>query len=615
MAKRPKRRRSAFPVAENRESSKSNRASSPPQRNSDSMIADEPAGGVYGFFRDIGVRETIESIIVAIVLALMFRAYEAEAFIIPTGSMAPSLQGQHMDLECENCGLRYRSGASHEASTSSRSLEIESTFCPICQYRTTMRKSEPDHTSNKGDRILVNKFIYDFQDPERFDVIVFKNPNNGKQNYIKRLIGLPGDNILIENGDIYDMPDQGDGSYGKNITRKPSRKLRHVLQAVDDTFHIGSELESVDWPSRWQSFDGKSNWEIQQSGGHPNFYSKASEQINWIRYRHFQPLKEEWATITNGQLPTGYRDGPPRGRLISDQYAYNDGMYVARQNYRQNDGLHWVGDIGLECWANVKTPQGKLFLDVVEGGAHFTCEIDVATGVASLQCHDSTVDTKVTFRNEAGEAVDQPVGKTNLKGTGEYHIEYINADDRIHLWINNRLIEFDAANYTRVGIPVPVYDPQDPGDAEPVGVGVQDLEVDLTRIKVVRDIYYTSANADTGPYDLENETLEPNQELILQFQRNPEVWSSPEVIDFFERKKGRTEPMFKLERGATSDKDQFLPMGDNSPKSLDGRVWAGPKFVERDMLIGRAMLVYWPHMKKVPYIKYFPNFERMGFIR
>ncbi len=620
MAKRPKRRRSAFPVPEQRESRSRAR-----QTDNETIVADEPVGGVYGFFRDIGVRETIESIVVAIILALMFRAYEAEAFIIPTGSMAPSLQGQHMDLECGNCGLRYRSGATipqvdpddpDSLEELKHDHDIDSTFCPICQYRTRMSATDPDHVSNKGDRILVNKFIYDFQDPERFDVIVFKNPNNGKQNYIKRLIGLPGDNILIENGDIYLMPAAGNGTYSKEIARKPSKKLRHVLQAVDDTDHIGSNLESIQWPSRWQPFDGMSNWEIQQSDGHPNFYSKATDETNWLRYRHYQPLKEDWPKILAGQLPERFQNGVlPPGRLIGDQYAYND-SWVSNPNfnYRQNLGLHWVGDIGLECWADVKSSQGKLLLDVVEGGTHFTCEINVATGIATLLCDDSRVDTKVTFRNDAGEAVEKPKAQTNLKGTGNYHIEYVNADDRIHLWINNRLIDFDAANYTRTGIPVPTYDPQDPGDAEPVGIGSQGLDVDLSRLKVVRDIYYTSANADRQPYMLENETMN-SVERIEMFHRNPETWSSPEAIKFFEIMKGRDEPMFKLERGATSAQDQFLPMGDNSPKSLDGRVWDGPKYVERDMLIGRAMLIYWPHMKNVPYIKYFPNFERMGFIR
>src|SRR5439155_1572925 len=48
-------------------------------------------------------RETIESIVVAFVLAFLFRTFEAEAFVIPTGSMAPTLYGQHRDITCEKC--------------------------------------------------------------------------------------------------------------------------------------------------------------------------------------------------------------------------------------------------------------------------------------------------------------------------------------------------------------------------------------------------------------------------------------------------------------------------------------------------------------------------------
>jgi signal peptidase I len=59
-------------------------------------------------------RETVESIVVAFTLALLFRAFEAEAFVIPTGSMAPTLMGRHKDLVCESCGLDFRVGASAE---------------------------------------------------------------------------------------------------------------------------------------------------------------------------------------------------------------------------------------------------------------------------------------------------------------------------------------------------------------------------------------------------------------------------------------------------------------------------------------------------------------------
>jgi len=44
-------------------------------------------------------RETIESIVIAFVLAFLFRTFEAEAFVIPTGSMAPTLMGRHKDVD------------------------------------------------------------------------------------------------------------------------------------------------------------------------------------------------------------------------------------------------------------------------------------------------------------------------------------------------------------------------------------------------------------------------------------------------------------------------------------------------------------------------------------
>ena len=528
------------------------RAKMPPIK--ETIVADEPSRGIFGFMRDFGVRETIESIIVAIVLALMFRAYEAEAFIIPTGSMAPSLQGQHMDLECQNCKLRYRSGASKENSETNPKQFVDSTYCPICQYKTKVYNTkEPDHKSNNGDRILVNKFVYDFSEPERYDVIVFKNPNDGKQNYIKRLIGLPGDNLLIENGDIYVM-DEVDGEYEKSITRKPPEKLKNVLQAVDDTNHIGELLNDVQWPSRWQAFDGSKQWTTDATGENPVFRSSAQPDAHWLRYRHYQPFKNEWSTISSGLLPTRFRNNSlPPGRLIGDQYGYNDGVYQNNEALvsTQNLGLHWVGDLGLEFWVDIKSSDGTLMFDVVEGGVHFVCEIDIATGKATLSAQDEASKTKVTFQDASGNPVESPSAKTKINGSGSHHIMYVNADDRLNLWIDNNYVEFDAAAFTWDGIPIPTYSADDPGDAEPAGIAAKNAELDITRIKVLRDLYYTSVKGQ-GPLgsqiSTENETGE-SISIIEAYHRDPESWSSDGAADFFTAKKGQTEPMFRLEKG------------------------------------------------------------------
>ncbi|MEC8569987.1 MAG: S26 family signal peptidase, partial [Planctomycetota bacterium] len=141
--------------------------------------------GIGDFFRDAGVRETVESVIVAVMLALLFKAFEAEAFVIPTGSMAPTLQGQHKDVVCPKCGFRYRVNASLESREAKRIVE---TTCPICRYPQEIDDGKyPNHDTFSGDRILVSKFAYDVAEPNRWDVIVFRYPDNAKQNYIKRL--------------------------------------------------------------------------------------------------------------------------------------------------------------------------------------------------------------------------------------------------------------------------------------------------------------------------------------------------------------------------------------------------------------------------------------------
>ncbi len=85
------------------------------------------------------VRETIESVVIAFVLAFLFRTFEAEAFVIPTGSMAPTLMGRHKDLECSNCGYEFQVSASDEVDNSNGTLKGASSLvvgctCPMCRF-------------------------------------------------------------------------------------------------------------------------------------------------------------------------------------------------------------------------------------------------------------------------------------------------------------------------------------------------------------------------------------------------------------------------------------------------------------------------------------------------
>src|ERR1700740_966168 len=69
--------------------------------------APAPAAGDHG---EANYKETIESILVAFILAFIFRAFVVEAFVIPTGSMAPTLYGAHVRYHCADCGYTFDVG-------------------------------------------------------------------------------------------------------------------------------------------------------------------------------------------------------------------------------------------------------------------------------------------------------------------------------------------------------------------------------------------------------------------------------------------------------------------------------------------------------------------------
>ncbi len=60
-----------------------------------------------------------------------------------------------------------------------------------------------ENTIMTGDRVFGNRLAYTFKDPERFDIIIFKYPDDESQLFIKRIIGLPGETVEIRDGHIY----------------------------------------------------------------------------------------------------------------------------------------------------------------------------------------------------------------------------------------------------------------------------------------------------------------------------------------------------------------------------------------------------------------------------
>lgn len=148
------------------------------------------------------VLEYVKSFAIALILALLIRTFIVQAFKIPSGSMRPTL--------------------------------IE------------------------GDRILVNKYVYRFKEPERGDVIVFKFPADLKKDFIKRLIALENETVEIRNGSILidgeflgnsgifqDRYYYNRGSYGEGA---------QVINVPQEHFYVLGDNSSSSRDSRYWGF-------------------------------------------------------------------------------------------------------------------------------------------------------------------------------------------------------------------------------------------------------------------------------------------------------------------------------------------------------------------------
>ena len=565
------------------------------------------------------MRETIESIAVAFLLAFLFRAFEAEAFVIPTGSMAPTLYGRHKESNCSQCGHLITIGASEELDREGVYLtsRLESSLCPNCRAPNSI-KNAPVF---RGDRILVNKFPFEFRDPRRWDVVVFKYPEEPKTNYIKRLVGLPNEILTIRQGDLY-RSEPGDGE--TRVLRKADpNKQREIQILVHDNDFPETSLIDQGWPRRWAAVardDGDQldqeatatagagssvevagwretaeGWKSQdkQHSFELAAATSPSKQSHWLRYRHFVPPADLWRAVLKTEDGDRFNnfgsDGAaalknPRPQLVTDFCGYN--AFSSAHDF-DLDTYFWVGDLTLGC--NVKinklAESPELMLELNEGVHRFRCRINPATGEAQL--------LRVVWLNRNEEEEDLLAkGTTPLQGVGSHRIEFANVDQRLCLWVDGRLIDFGSkGEYTLSDLEN--FGPQDE-DLTPVGISARGLDVEVSHLQIHRDIYYQSSHEeqsqDFSSFSSHFEEWSPcsSHPHLRHLLNNPAAWwESYQAC--------RRDARFEL------GPDEFMMLGDNSPRSKDSRLWENDRraqhrhAVPRSALVGKAFYIYWPH--------------------
>lgn len=471
---------------------------------------------------------------------------------------------------------------------------------------------------NSGDRVLVQKCTYDngFTGPRRYDVVVFKYPktpmdDNTPKNYIKRLLGLPGELIAIFFGRLYHWtPKQGERppfpddrevmengkkvnpndlwkdhflhsneaktrewfEQGKfTILRKPPEVMLALRRIVYDNDYQAADLKKINL-HRWDPRPN-STWKNDQTTGFVND-GKSADEVAWLHYQHL--LRPDGPIAAR-------KDVEPM--LILDTLDYNTAQLRDMGTGRfiqdiYNSG-HWVGDLMIECNVEVTDPKGEFWFELSKGHDRFQARWDLATGQCTL------------FRIGADKVTtEMDIKTTRVKSAGNYMLRFANIDARLTVWVDGDLpfgagkeydppetlsakdieqkLTWEKIGETRRG-------PQKNDLERPASIGSKGAAVKVTHLRLWRDTYYRT---NTNGVDFRGHAAMSRSD-----------WSDPTRWD--ELRKQYDFLTMYVQPG------HYLCLGDNSQASSDSRDWG---LVPERLMLGRALVVYYP-------------FDRVGRIR
>ncbi len=492
-------------------------------------------------------REVFETIVFVVVLVLMLKLFVAEAFVIPTGSMASTLWGDQVVVTCPECGQKFPVTAS--ASQGPRIIP-QSTFCQNCGLEFIPANATD---WNSGDRVLVGKYAYHIRDPHRFDVPVFKYPKapynateKTAMNYIKRLIGLPGETIAIYRGDLYrttslhydgrprpaDPKDLWQKQYtyedddeaarlfhagGFEPIRKSPEEILTVRRLVFDLDRAPKSLTGVN-KVRWNADPADpAGWANDES-----IFKHTTTSLGWIRYHHVRP--GSW-TIDPQSKRASTPDQPAQ---IWDFLSYN--VTHGSQENDSTQARYWVPDLIVECSAEFGREDDTVTLELNKASDKFQAKFD--NGVCQLW----------RVRSVAPDRPEKLAEQKTGMRAGRYALRFANVDSRLTVWVDGKPLDFGGkADYDPPNREA--FEPTTADTHEPARIGATG-NVTISKLSIWRDVYYT-------------------------------CYGQP----------GCGVKTYYVQPG------HYFCLGDNSSSSSDGRDWG---LVPERLLLGKAVVVYWP---------------------
>ena len=493
----------------------------------------------------------IGSFVDLFVWLLVLKSFFLPLFIIPTGSMAETLAGAHSTNTCVNCGYDYMIGP---LQTPKGQLLPDVIQCPNCRLvEFTVAPGQANRLEEKaGDRIMVHGWPFalgGFGAPQRWDVVVFKNPNEPDVNFIKRLIAMPGETVELINGDVFVIPP------GKD-TAEIVRKTPEAQESLWFPYYQQDYLprEAVD-----HNFDRVPDYLPQ--------WIALRDDSSWNDLRTRRPVFDGVGAPRQEILFTTATSGRPTPAMIMDHYGYNSPrMCQDRTGRLQNPDAcnEIVSDVRLST--DVRFLEGEVEHVVDGGSSEGTFELVLqrfsyrfvarltADGSLSLWMRRDRADLK-----QIGETVQVDVSRPVRLSLGH-------ADGTVTVAVDGApvLESGDAYQIT----PEIARQQERPLRAPVLRMAGENVRVELSRVQIDRDVHYRR---------------DRRMPLANGVSGNPLAIPA----------------------------DAYYVLGDNSPASQDSRLWTpdklGPHLIEpyeqgrytigtvpaRDM-IGKAFLVYWP---------------------
>ena len=530
------------------------------------------------------LRNMMELSILFVIAVIMLRGFLLEGYLISTGSMAPGLRGFHKQLQCPSCHYEFAFGINFDESVDPpndgpKRLSEHYATCPNCGQASINASQAP---AAYGDQLLVHKGVFDFRRPRRWETVVFLNPANPGEAYVKRVVGLPGETLQVIDGDLFiesaiarkDMETQRDmrievfdfshrpvldewqppwqmdegwrmsaDSLWCNATQRTSRLTlqnwrwaggSHVCEvpvqcpeAEAEWKHCVTQLNQrpISWMTRLE-FDTE-NKVLRLRGVMP--YEMQRDLLSWSDSEEFRAAIYRLGALSH--------IGP-----VTDRYGYNS--LVSSPEYP-------VRDLMIDVSLSLIHPPDTISVRMPLDNDVYRLEINCGTRTATLYSETSEQEVRTASYLQSGKLPEL------------LRLEVSNFDRRVLVAINGEQafgpVDIPVAseealanerqfgsNLTSPGVNDAARTTRFLNQQGRVGLAVTNGEVQVNSLRLFRDVHYTPG-----------------------------------------RRKNGVEQPYRI--GA----DSYFVQGDNSPVSSDSRSWPNPTVPHR-LLVGKPFVVHLP---------------------